>query len=938
MVLFIEYLINYIKGEYVMDIKKRLKTPYSDEVDAVLLNDEGEEYPVFLESLHNTIIFPMLIESGYVLEELPYGFIRDGVSMKDLPVEKFKPAEDVEERMYNSIGAKVPMEEINKHVHATVSKFPIPRTNYTIFTREDFLSYLKATKVAQTEDDFMPLNYFVAPEARFTIQEWSDPVNLEYVHLIDERRKMSLSKFTNLIKALRQINLPATYTAMDVIDSYFSWGMDGLRFDILNRRRESRAFRLVPNRTVNAPMINKTFGFVDGSRNVFVPNHLRNIQWRLANKDPKFLDTITAGLRPNDVVLVGFTAGAKQDVTTLEGENFNIRYSCDTVIMQLQTYPTILVQSPVSTHEYLDLELALPNNKEALYEHCTMEALSRMVYDYRKPVVRVSSYDALTVAGCNPRTVLDYIITKYDMSKEIKAGTEDAAPQILDYDIDTYLKDAKDLQDDVRSFLDDVVDGVFNIDNIEKGKQVEASVNTSSVYQEIFALHYVLGISFQEMYDKFRSITPEIKEIVFDNGTHNYRMDVTPLNYSLNGYKRDLTSYDLQNSRDCTFFTFVTLIAREVGDERARRHVGIEFYLVNKKYAPVKAVLQDLENKYSNRVSTMIPDVTAQAKQMRLVHMFSLSRYFEIVFKGTVTWPKVIGGEVETIPAETVNTCRRYLERKIENITAYCAFTAQTATSRSLTFNAYCTNAYITPEYVIPRSEAPIREIPFFTAWFDWQTQQPGIWQALVQANVIKPDFVPWERRYISEQFVQREMLQLDAADSLIYYYNHANEELKSYPADKDFISVTHPVEYMFPGLQDELDRMNSMATLPVPRQGDPVIRLGVTHDIKKSDYSDKLLPSEPVVKADTYIRPFQGFDAMTVMTVDNVLDKMPTQVNDSLTVMELSDSVYVPDIGEVIHYTRITELDKEKYGIRHICDRNYLFRATDGKVWEVRV
>ena len=33
-----------------MEIKKRLRVNGNPEINAVLLNDEGEEYPVFLES------------------------------------------------------------------------------------------------------------------------------------------------------------------------------------------------------------------------------------------------------------------------------------------------------------------------------------------------------------------------------------------------------------------------------------------------------------------------------------------------------------------------------------------------------------------------------------------------------------------------------------------------------------------------------------------------------------------------------------------------------------------------------------------------------------------------------------------------------------------------------------------------------------------------
>ena len=72
-----------------MKIVKRLRINGAADVNAVLLNDEGEEYPVFLDSLHNTIIFPTLLSSGYVLAALPYGFVKDGVSLDSLPEESY---------------------------------------------------------------------------------------------------------------------------------------------------------------------------------------------------------------------------------------------------------------------------------------------------------------------------------------------------------------------------------------------------------------------------------------------------------------------------------------------------------------------------------------------------------------------------------------------------------------------------------------------------------------------------------------------------------------------------------------------------------------------------------------------------------------------------------------------------------------------------------
>lgn len=924
-----------------MEIKKRLIMSGSNVVNAVLLNDEGEEYPVFLESLHNTIIFPTLLESGYKLSSLPYGFVKNGVSFDDLPVENYT-CDDVQlELMYNSIGAKLPYDEIKSKIDAgAVRGLPIPKTDYTIFTREDFLKYLDATAVASTEDDYLPLNYFVAPEARFSLAEYKHPDNLKYVKLINERREMSLGKFHKLVKWLQTVNLNASPTPMDVLDAYFAWGMDGLDYTVINRRRETRAFRLTTNKTVNVPVIRKTFGFVDGAGNLLTPVNERDVVWKLASSDPDYVNNISRGLAMNETRVTEFRSPAKQEVTILEGIDYNIQYNDETLIMQLQSYPSIRVESPVDIGSYIDLYMAMPGNTDKLVEHCTIEALARMLYSYRKSNIKVSSYDALRICGCNPKTVLNYIVTKYDMAKEKSFGNEDTAPQVMDFDINNYLAGNGQVTDAVKSFLDDVISGVFNIDCIESGKQAEARVNTASVYHEIYAMHNVMGISLQEIYDKIRSIDDSTQVLIFSDGDLQHTVNVSPMQYCINGYKMDVQNYDLQNAKDCTFFTHIIRVAREVGSETANRHIGIEFYLVNKKHKPVQEIIDQLEKMYEEKVYSTIADVTKQASAMRYVHMFALSRYFEIAFKGTITYPAHLGSIVEPALPSMTQECLRYIERKIENITSYCSFTANTISTKKLTFNAYCTNAYVTPEYIIPRGKSPIKEIPFYAAWVDWSSANPAVHAQLVANGVIPADFVAWECRYANEQFVQRDLFDLDSIDSLMYYYTHALDEVKHYPEDKEFIAVTHPIDYMFPGLHqsDSEDRYADLADLPTPRVGEPVVRLGYCRDITIEEYRDKLYPTEIVEEKETFIRAYRGFGAEIFMTVDDVFSKFPKDGSPLLTVMPESETVYVADTNNVINFRRIVELDFNKYPITHVCDRTYLLRSADGKLWEVRI
>lgn len=918
-----------------MEIKKRLILTGANEVNAVLLNDEGEEYPVFLESLHNTIIFPALMESGYTLTALPYGFVKNGVAFDALPVENYAVNTAQLEIMYNSTGVKLSNDELKSHINIEEAVgIPTPVTNYTIFTREDLIKFLEATEVASVDEDFMPLNYFVAPEARFSLDEYKDLENHRYIQLINKRREMSLRKFHMLVKALQQINLGPNPSAMDVLDAYFAWGMDGLDFTVMGKRRESRAFRLNTNHSVNAPIVRKTIGFIDGMGNQLTPMHERNVVWKLPTDDEKSIQDLISGMQANDTRVVEFRAPAKQEVTVMEGVKYNIQYNEELLVMQLQTYPSIRVKSPVEVGSYIELKQALPDKMELLTTHCTIDALARMLYNYRKPRVKVSTYNALKVSGCNPKTILDYVVTYNDMSKSSKLNSEESLPEIWDYDIDNYLN-GENVSDEIRAFLDDVVDGVYNIDNIEAGKKIEGQASTESVYKEIYALHYVMGIEFQDIYDKFRSINPEMRSITFSNGEINHTMNVAPLTYSTQGYERDVQMYDLQNAKECNFFIFVDKVAREVGSESANRHVGIEFFLVNKKYKPVQEILLQLRKDFEEKVNMKITDVSRRMEAMKFIDMFCLSRYFEVAFKGTITYPNFLGGgSVPALPSMT-ETCKKYIERRIENLTTYCSFTTNTVSSSKLSFSAYCVNAYITPEYVIPRGNNIIHEVPFYTLWVDWKSVNPGVWQQLVNIGAIPIDFVAWEIRYGSEQFKQRDLFNLDEEDSLLYYYNHAVESVRFYPADKEFVSVKHPMEYMFPGLYVN-DAEEEYVKLPALRQGEPVVRLGLFRDIKLDDYRDKLYPSEEVSALDSYIKQLSGLSADVIMRVPDVFDKLPTDKVCSITVLPKSESIYLSDTGEVCNFRKLVELSSEKYPFIHLYDRLYILKGADGKLWEV--
>lgn len=915
-----------------MDIVKQLRIPGQDtKPTAVLINDQGEEYPVFLESLTNTVYFVELLNSGYSFIGFPYQFKKDGRLLSDLPVEDYNPTDAELENMYNSIGAPMAYDELKASISAEeVVGIPTPPVNYTITTREEFIEYLETIKGTYLVDDFMPINYFVSPAARFTSEEFMSEKNGEYVQIMNQRRTMSYPKFMKLFNWLKQFGLNDNATEMDVLDAYFAWGMDGISVPIIAKRREQRPQALTGN--LNAPVASYrwTQGFIDSNGNMLTPDHLSGIRWELPTSSPSYIQDVTQSLGVGDTTVQAYRCKIPTDVSIIEGTNYVMTYNADCAVVLARVCTSLSVESLVHAGT-ISMRLALPRNKQEFIDHCYMEALAAMLYDKRRCKVAVSSYKALTVCGANPYTALDYVATYDGAYMSSFTGQEGADVIRLDTnDIRTYLNGGT-VDEPVKDYLDGVLHGSVNIDRLAIAKQSEASVNTTSVYNEIYALHYVFNIPLAEIYKRFCDITEKDEVLVFEARGLKHTMQVSPLKYSLNGYLSDIQNYDLTNAERCTAFTYIINVAREIGSEEYNRHVGIEFYMVLKR-GHVNDLLEKLAAVYNEAIDFNVSNAQEQAKLRKLQHMFSLSRYFEAALKGTITMPDVLGGKVTNLTFEEQSEYAAGLQKKIENLTAFCSYTVQSASASSLSFNLYCTNAYITPEYVVPRKGYKIHEASFMALWNDYSVSNPQVHAQLIGVGAIPQRFRSWSSRYESEQFITRNIFDTAGEDTLTYYSQRSAREQNDWPKNLEFTCVEHPIEYLFPGIEHAERPEVSIA----PREGTPVVRIGGNRELEYDDMKFVIYPDTEIEDEPQYIKQFMGFKAEAFDICPDILSKIPAG-NCDLIVEDNTEAIYVPAQERYINFRQITEILND-YDIIHVYDRTYMFRSLNGRLWEVRI
>lgn len=912
-----------------MRIVKLLRVNGSSEPNAALINDVDQEYPVFLESLHNAVYFNELLNSGYILTGMPCTFVKDGVSIYQLPIEDYTPTDSEMEEMYNYIGAPLPFDEIKSHIDESVAVTrDTPPTNFTITTRKDFLDYLDAIERFQLEDDFKPLNYFVSPEARFSIKEFRSPEYKKYVDIISRRRTMSLAKFHKLFHWLTQFGMSEHAQPLDVLDAYFAWGLDGVDFAIIGSHRENREAELSAGTTAT-PFYRKTPGFIDSRGNIFTPAKDAGVRWDVPSQSPTYIQDVTSQIPIGDSAVCEFQCRVQQSITVLEGTQYNAYYSQDRLMLLKVQYPTLRVVSPITLGN-VSLDLAMPYKKQELKDYCFIDALARMLYDKRRCRVQVSSYKALTVCGTNPKTAMNYIATQDEMDKTSQDGDGFV---VMDYDIAAFLN-GDQVSDNVGDYLHGILDGSVNIDNIASAKEAESHVSTSSTFNEIYALHYVMGISLEEIYNKFSAITDKDTAIVFSNGDYKHTVAVAPLKMRVNGYLSDIQSYDLKCAKDCTVFNYVINAAREVGVNECDRHVGIEFYMTVIKPA-VKEILNKIEEYYVDKVQASVADVREREQMLSLRHMFKLSRFYEIALNGTFTLPDKLGGAVTQVPYAQSQALMKYVSRRIENITTYCSYTVGGSTSRDMTLDMYCVNAYITPERVIPRKGYSIHEAAFYALWNDYSRSNPELHAQLIGAGVLPQGFQSWSSRYYQEQFVARDMFDTTENDSLVFYNSNAVTEQQTFPAEYEFHNVSHPIEYLFPGIYNNLDA--ELRRLPAPREGAAVVRLGFTRELTIDDMKSYLYPEDLEEEPEQYLVEFHGLHADGFAICDNIIDKMPVATPAQITVSSDQEFVYLPNEDKIVNFRDIPQYADE-YGVVHLYDRYYVFLSSDGKLWEVRV
>lgn len=941
--------------------------------NGVLIRDGATEYPVLMEALTNTVIFPQLMESGYKLIALPYTFEFNGQSITELPVEEYNmPTQEDEANLYNMVGAKFNggnlSEYLSKPTNAVVQT---PDHKYTITTREGFLQYLEEISIVNDPNDYLPINYFVSPAALFTFEEYFAAENHRYKEIIERRRRLSYIQYMKLFKFLNKFGITEDSTTYDIVKAYFAWGIDGIKWEVASVSEDMVEY---PCRSLMFHQINVTgkvtcLGLYDNKKSKIVPKSCRDKIWYF---DPVTQQSVDLDCNPDDfgrthmpdgvTKIAHFERPVKVRVTTLACGSYYIQFDNDIVTFNKDKYwmETLRIQSFVPG-ESLSPQEAIPSKEhmQELYDEQFMRAIAKAIHKKRLVQCNATSYGTLLKFGLTPEEALRYIALKQDLTEIAEQDSSDEGSVVLsDTVISEYCKGVYNNPNNpnyedtlpIKELLDNIVNGEINCDSIARGIIADLRYRPDALYEEIKVLHTILEIPLTTIYEDIKQA--QVGDTLTYTGNNITReLVLTKIDNKYNGYIDDLRTY-LRMAADNAYNVIeVQKIAREIGDNNATRHVALEFLLLTRT-STVNSVMDDLRRKYTEMAETYIADAAKRERILVNVNFLVERSIFDIYKHGKFYYISIPGAPLEVVDDYTLNIIRNNIKLKFDTIQGLTAYSLQTTKTKSIgsslvsfdypaeyNFGQVCVNAYITPTQIIPRTDKnPIPEVSFFALWKDYRLV-PNIQKALLDLGIIDENFIPYSSgggiEYCEKSFLDYNVMSINTdPNSAAYYAIQAEETLKESRQHPSYVIdvVQHPVEYLYPGIYEYSDDWD---VTTAPRSGMD-LHIGYKRDVIKQTFPENILITDE--EEELGITPFNGYDAETFYLGVNIYGALPviTDIGHQLTYS--GDKFATVDTNETYDYIRIKELLDKGYPVKHVRNNVYLVLTLSNELLEVHI
>lgn len=928
--------------------------------NAYMMEDSGTRYPVFEDTLCAGEIFDALISEGYKYCGVPFDFRLNGASILSLPVRDYAPTEDEMQDMFDLAGLPhKTQEELRSALSVDdVTYIKEPPADYTIATREEFLEYLRTVQMMGSAIDFKPINYFVHPSARFTIDEWKSGEFVDYFRIMEDRRCMSYHKFLNLRNWLCEIGMDPNGSEFDIIDMYYSWGIDGISANYVTRT--SKLTYILEDVYMQEGMemdvfeiMRNEYALVDRYGAVIPPKDVEPSPqgWKVALKNGTQSSTFkrkVSALKEYEQGVVPIKTESSERVLVLTTLRDTINITATHIKCGRLTMRNMTVMSPDITAAVLPSYYWSAIHDTKVKEMAELRSLAYEVLRRRKYASDASTYKALTAAGCDIKGAIMYVI---DQTLASRADTEDYAEFVKDFpteaEVDLYLSgdfDEDSLPESIQVRIDvikEIVSGTLNIDNVAAGATADKSFDVTSVYSYLYAAYFCNDTVTMEMLRevcthlsdhlvKRADASGETEEFLpIKYGLFTINIPCPEINGKIEGYQADLRRYKVMQADQCCGFLRVVQIAKEFGQPEANDHVAFEADTVNlrkdKKIAErnLERLMEIFEEQLQNVAKNMQPT-------LRLYKRTTCMReYFRIADTGVMKFSREFGSTTVEVPEDLVLSIRSTITRKITSTAVYCARMYE-----DKWFTHYCVNADITPYRIYPKKGYKIPMANLVALWYDLSAMgASAIVANLTSAGYIYPGFIPWTLRYTTDAYFSTEKMPKET--DLTRYVRYCEKYRQDTKLDEDFIKAPH-METLIYGIFDAGDTREDVGK-PNREEGvAPQMKIS-TGDFVTSDtaVSPGKLNVENLTSTTDVLSRFVGFDHEDFYMIPDINKvELPTRAENYITV-DSDCTISTADREDLPPYS-VTELVGMDYPVIQLWGRKYIFSDLYGRLWKV--
>ncbi len=771
-----------------MDILKTIHSADGKMVGVYLDSSEGA-FGIALEALHTKAILDALIKSGWSLESLPYGFVRSGKGLDQLPQMSYSELDAVSQRDFDMYDSVLTNSQLSAYLPAVPTRV-IPLREpifHLIRTRESLIRYLKSECWKAFDVDhpetYLPINAFTDPSALFSINEFLAPENAEFVRAIDGKRKMCFEAYREMVCTFLPLGLKENFTSIDLQEFYFSWGIEGIYDSCIGIDNSVR---------LECPIIqgnSSASGFVEVSTDALIDaygNVMPPVRpgWSVHNK-PDFTtmaDTDTRVVRVSQAVMIPAVLMTFSGFSAMFDKSTLVLRIKDSMIQHYMSTCQPKVPFSFSALPYADFNFVAKERWADIVDLLFCDSLAKDFVHRLAVHTDVSSLKAIQAVGATEPNAMKFIATKLsEMNPMTDEGTQDTEEigrlNSIASGIVSYLEGNDNPEDDPMSmftgvglppdfdrvaeleeFIQNVRDGNVNIDNTQQGYELDSHGNLSEYSHAFLLALRAFELTRQELYDQvMKAPVPQdhTGELVLHSHTGlTYKIPVFRGDAMVCEYKRDLEQYPCDAADTAKLWINVTAAFTEPSHTGRFRHVAITYQAFNhcnKNNRSYKIRFPQIETYFTTIVQeeciSRIPDPAMRESAIR-----KLSRYVcHLVFAaynsndGTVTLPKSLGGGVIDVDPDILRQLKSgsMVTTHIESLFGICDSVCDGGR-----FYIYCNNARLNPDLVIPFTGTMIPEYPFLPNWFD-TSNRPADRQNFAKRGVlIRPDFTGFQRDY----------------------------------------------------------------------------------------------------------------------------------------------------------------------------------------------